>query len=335
LIARGRYFKIVLKTELEPADWMTADVGKNRRLYVKKFFWSGVPDLPSSSRNDTEESISPEVKNLGDLNAARADKRLRILNSLSFSHQRYLFQEIAIRCSRYLRRNGISNSEVTMEEMLSEVWKKLLSSISVQDEGTAQRLEVLNVDVNSPELDGRVSWLIEEIGGSEALAHRHEDILRQRWGRFMPNRGRPVVQPDDDEEFETLGASEPPTEVNEVARLAWFGLLQLAERNFPQKDDVSILLHLLNDARDLFDEAATGKWPINEIVLRLNTLFPNADWRVDRVDNAKRRLTRWVDRLKQINGLDQTDLEALLVRVARGSDRPLSGEARDNTKSLS
>jgi hypothetical protein len=270
-----------------------------------------VPDLPGSSRDTPEESASP--KNFGDLNEARAEHRLRVLNSLPFRHQRYLFQEVAVRCSRYLRKSGVSSSEVSMEEMLSEVWKKLLSSISVHDESAALKLEGLSINLNSPELDGRVIWLIGEIGGYEALAHRYEDILRQRYGRFTPDRGRLIVQPDDDEDFESIGASEPPTELDEVARLAWFGLIKLAEQKFPRADDVSVLLQLLDQAPDLFDEAGTGQWPINDIVRRLSSLFPNAGWNVDRVDNAKRKLMRWIGRLKQMNGLDQTDFEALLA----------------------
>jgi hypothetical protein len=293
-----------------------------------------MPDLPGSSRDITERSGSPKAENFGDQNEARAELRLRVLKSLPFAHQRYLFQEVAIRCSRYLRRSEVSSSELTMEEMLSEVWKKLLSNISVHDESAALKLEGLSVDLNSPELDGRVIWLIKEIGGSEALAHRHEDILRQRYGRFSPKRGRQIVQPDDDEDFESIGASEPPTEVDEVARLAWFGLIKLAEQKFSRGDDVSVLLQLLNQAPDLFDEAGTGQWPINDIVRRLSFLFPNAGWHVDRVDNAKRRLTRWISHLKQINGLDQTDLEALLVRIARKSQRD-SGDIVHTPKSLS
>jgi hypothetical protein len=211
----------------------------------------------------------------------------------------------------------VRESEVTVAELLSEVWIKLLSSVSVDDQSTSLKLEDWSINHNSPELDGRVIWLISEIGGSEALAHRHEDIRRQRHGRFVPGRGRPIVQPDGDEELESIDALEPPMEVDDVARLAWFGLIKIAEGKFPQDDDVSVLLQLFNEASDLFDEAATGQWPMKDIVSRLNVQFQTADWHVDRVENAKRRLTRWVKGLMKTLGLDQTDFEALLVQVAK------------------
>jgi hypothetical protein len=276
-----------------------------------------VPDLPGSSRDTVEESALPTAEAFGDPNEARAELRLRVLKSLPFLHQRFLFQEITERCSRYLRRSAVNNSEVSVEEMLSEVWKKMLSSVSVHDENVALELERLTIDPRSPEGDGRVIWLIEEIGGAEALAHRHEDILRQRYGRYIPERGRRIVQAEDDEEFEAIGVYQPPAEVEDVSRLAWSGLIKLAERKFPPNDDVSALLQLLDQTPDLFDKAGTGKWPINDIVLGLNSLFPDATWDDDRVDNAKRRLTRWTSRLMEVNGLDQSDFEALLVRVAK------------------
>jgi len=84
-----------------------------------------------------------------------------------------------------------------------------------------------------------------------------------------------------------------------------------------------MLLQLFQVSPDLFDGAASGQWPVNEIVNRLSTLFPDPAWRIDRVDNAKRRLVNWVRRLKQSNGLDQVDLEAFFVSIARGSNNDL------------
>jgi hypothetical protein len=286
-------------------------------LSDKKIFGSFVPDLSISRRDTNDESASPATDRAGDQNEVRGELRLRVLNSLPISHQRYLFEEIRKRCSRHLRSRGVSASEVTSEEMLSEVWRKLLSSISVQDETAGLPFDESSVDLDAADRDGRVVWLIEEIGGSEAMSHRHEDILRQRYGRSKADVGRPMVQPNSDEEFERVGASEPPTEIEEVARLAWLGLNKLAERRFLPDDDVSMLLYLFKETPDLFELAARGQWPINEIVSKLNVLFPEPGWRVDRVDNAKKRLVKWIERLRQKNGLDQIDLEALLVRIAK------------------
>jgi ribosomal 50S subunit-associated protein YjgA (DUF615 family) len=56
---------------------------------------------------------------------------------------------------------------------------------------------------------------------------------------------------------------------------------------------------------------------VKKIVTLLNERFPPPTWTSDRVDNAKRRLLTWINRLMRKNGLDATDLEALFARVAR------------------
>ncbi len=204
--------------------------------------------------------------------------------------------------------------------MLSEVWKKLLGSVSVQDEATIATFEETSIDPHAPDRDGRVIWLLREVGGSEAMSHRYEDILRLRFGRTLPEGGRPWVQTSG--EIDIIDIPEQSLEAppeQEVTPLIWIGLFKLAARRFPPEDDVSMLLQLFKDSPGLFDEAGSGQWPINEIVTRLSALFPHPAWRVDRVDNAKRRLVNWVRRLKQRNGFDQVDLEAFFVSIARGS----------------
>ena len=161
-------------------------------------------------------------------------------------------------------------------------------------------------------VDRRVEWLIGEIGGSEALAHRHEDILRQRFGR-----SRRLVQIED--ETAELGSAAPNQAVTlqqADADRAWRGLLATAAKHFQQHDDVSMLLRLLNDERDIL-ENSSSQWPVNRIVALLNQRFPPPAWTDRRVDNAKRRLANWINRLMQKNGLDATDLEALFAGVAR------------------
>jgi hypothetical protein len=322
LMLRLGYFRIGWKAKrprLQDGRHQSVGTGV---LGDKKIFGSIVPDLPTSRRNTNGESASLGSDKPGDQNEARGELRLRVLNSLPILHQRYLFEEIRKRCSWYLRSRRVSGSEVTIEEMLSEVWKKLLSNISVQAESTGFPFHESSSDLIAPDRDGRVVWLIKEVGGPEALSHRHEDILRQRHGRSMAEVGRPMVQPEGDEVFEgSVGASEPPMEIAEVARLAWLGLNILAERRFSPHDDVSMLLHLFKETPDLFEETATGRWPINDIVIDLNIILPDPSWRVDRVENAKKRLVNWIAHLRRKNGLDQVDLEALLVRVAKESQR--------------
>ena len=91
-------------------------------------------------------------------------------------------------CRGYLRNKRVSTSELTPEELFSEIWLKLLGTVSMDETEDKPPIRTeWSVDPDVPERDGRVEWLIGEIGGSGALAHRHEDILRQRFGRRRPN----------------------------------------------------------------------------------------------------------------------------------------------------
>jgi hypothetical protein len=295
-----------------PSDGKTATAGQNRRILRQINFLEHVPELPISSRPNNERSI-----NLGD-REAQGELRLRVLASLPPLHQRYLFEEIRKRCSRFLRQRGVTESEVSVEELLSEVWAKLLGSLSIQDERTMSSHVETTDDPHAPDRDGRVIWLIEEIGGVDAISHRLEDIFRQRYGRHKPDVGRRLVQANGhDDSINNDGVAEPLIEIEDDIPLIWIGLVHLAKTRFPPEDDVSMLLQLFKDRPGLFDDAPNAQWPINEMVTLLNRLFPDPPWRIDRVDNAKRRLVNWIRRLKQRNGLDQTDLEALFVRIAR------------------
>ena len=68
---------------------------------------------------------------------------------------------------------------MTPKELVSEVWVKLLGTVTLDEEGLTPGIPAnWSVNANAPERDGRVVWLIKEIGGSDAIGHRHEDILR-------------------------------------------------------------------------------------------------------------------------------------------------------------
>jgi hypothetical protein len=253
---------------------------------------------------------------------ARGDLRLRVLNALPVSHQRYLAQEIRKLCIYYIRSKSVSDSDISPEELLSEVWKKLLGSISLNaDESLSfPQPSQWTVNLEVPEHDGRIVWLIKEIGGSEALAHRHQDILRQRFGRKYQ-----FVQPTEDEDnpFENDGGSH--SEVDSILyeadiRRIWRGLLIAAAKQFPPDDDVSMLLRVIEADPAIFDESPGSQWPINEILMLLSIRFRNHPWTVQRVDNAKRRLTKWIRRLMQSNGLDSTDLEAVFAQISRQNE---------------
>jgi hypothetical protein len=56
---------------------------------------------------------------------------------------------------------------------------------------------------------------------------------------------------------------------------------------------------------------------VGRLVTILNAEFSPPPWSDDRVENAKKRLLNWVQRLMRQNGLDATDLEAVFAQVAR------------------
>ena len=123
---------------------------------------------------------------------------------------------------------------------------------------------------------------------------------------------------NEDEDFRTEPDPGQPGMLQEVdARRVWRGLLVTADLQFERNDDVSMLLRLLADVPDILEGSTGGQWPVKKIVTLLNDRFPPPIWNGDRVDNAKRRLLNWINRLMRRNGLDATDLEALFARVAR------------------
>jgi hypothetical protein len=89
----------------------------------------------------------------------------------------------------------------------------------------------------------------------------------------------------------------------------------LAEHHFGPTDDVVALLQVLAHDRDT-QESFGRQWPIGKIIRALNAGQSHALWNDDRVENAKRRLTRFIARFKQEHGLDAVDLRALLARYA-------------------
>jgi hypothetical protein len=291
---------------------------------AKKISVLRVPEVRSSDRKENEVQPFGGTDRLGQ---ARAELRLRVLRSLPPRHQRYLFEEIRKVCREFLRNRGVPSSELTPEELLSEVWQKLLGPVSV---GSGETIDLcsgdltqVSIDEDVPGRDGRVVWLIEEIGGAMAMAHRREDILRRRFGRSSAGSGRPLVQPHDDSVFTDIVSDADAAAPLEAAdgRLVWRGLLAMVALEFEPDDDLSMLLRLLSERPTLLQDAPGGQWPIMDIVNQLNLRFPPPTWSSDRVDNAKRRLLNWIRRLKRKNGLDDVDLEALFARVAREQER--------------
>jgi hypothetical protein len=166
------------------------------------------------------------------------------LCSLPKSYQRSLFGEILLLCSDYLRRNRIPAQEITTEELLSEVWLKLIGTGSFPNDKETAPPALNPADWS---FDARVGWLIREIGGPVAIAHRHADVLRRLFGR-----GRATVQVgDDNDPIEMDLYPEDNTNLRAVdARRVWLGLLAMASSEFGPEEDVAKLLRVLARAPD-------------------------------------------------------------------------------------
>jgi hypothetical protein len=200
---------------------------------------------------------------------------------------------------------------------------------SSSEQTAAASLTNLTTNEHDPICDGRVIWLLQEIGGLQAIAHRHEDILRRRHGRTVPGLGRPTVQHDGEDETADVQNDRNALEFEDAKRI-WLGLSIMAEREFESNEDVSKLLSLLAQFPSVFEDSS-GQWPVARLVMLLNEYYPPPDWRDRRVEDAKSRLQRWIGRLMRRNGLDITDLEALFARVARQLERPNMTRPRRGT----
>jgi hypothetical protein len=179
------------------------------------------------------------------------------------------------------------------------------------------------IDDTNPLNDGRVIWLIDETCNRRALLHRYEDIRRRESGGKWDGSGYPLVQVDDKAMEALRGHSDPVEDMLDETRTAWEGLVGLIERQFGPHDDVSALVRALASDADTQD-AFGSQWPIAQIVRCLNARqagqVRSADvWNDDRVENAKRRMVRFIAKLRRTHGLDAVDLRALLVRYARES----------------
>jgi len=246
--------------------------------------------------------------------------RLKVLNSLPRQHQDYFFGEVRKLCANFIASGDtpIALRESGALELFSEVMAKLLGAgssgnlmASNKDTGAIERDWRVDHD---PSRDGRVSWLVSEIGGRQALAHRNEDIRRRLYGRWRKG-GYTVEQLAEGHVADLAVEPEEPYE-DEDNRKIWRGLLAAAKLEFGPNEDVSIVLDLL--ANDSEIQSAFGsEWPIRMIADTLNQRSPHRLWTDERVDNAKKRLRTWLGRLRREYRIDSADLMDLLARYAR------------------
>ncbi|MBZ0147946.1 MAG: hypothetical protein K8F62_10455 [Pseudorhodoplanes sp.] len=247
---------------------------------------------------------------------------MRVLNSLPRQHQDYFFAEVRKLCANYIAslRIPLGQRESESLELFSEVMAKLLgvagsgTGRSAQDDdGEEDDLGNLAAD-KDPRRDERVQWLISEIRGRHALAHRNEDMRRRLYGRWREG-GYRMDQLAEEHVTDLAADTEDPHDEKDNRR-AWLGLLAAAGSEFEPTEDVSLLLNVMANDPEIQAEFGT-EWPVTKIVAALNQRGSKPLWNDDRVENAKKRLKNWIGRLKREHGLDATDLVGLFAKHAR------------------
>jgi hypothetical protein len=283
-----------------------------------------------------------------------AELRLRAWSELPERHRNEVCNQIRKRCEAFMTSIRVERVERQSEtdRLVSEVVAHLLRATSVHRDDTAMDrtspgaapteptapgralpepsswwpwLAKGAVDPQDASRDSRVSWLIEQTCSRQALFHRFEDMRRRDGGGKWDGAGYPLVAVDE-QTIEHLGGHYDPAE-NETdslhaddSRRAWDGLVKLTAHQFGPDDDVVALVRVLGEDRETQDSFGT-QWPIGKIVRALNGRSADAAWNDDRVENAKRRLTKCIARIKQAHGLDAVDLRALLARYSREHHR--------------
>lgn len=317
----------------------------------KSLFSDSTPESDRTSRQSGTGSAARQPGGSVPLEMSAAELRLQAWSELPERHRNEVCMQIRMRCETFISTvrvdRGQRKSEI--DKLFSEVVAHLLRATSMRredaatdrdlgttmaanersDSAPAARRPPLSppwlargrLDPWQPIRDARVIWVVEETCNRQALFHRYEDMRRRDRGGKWHGAGYPLVTVDE-QTIEHLGGYYDPTEsetdplqVEESLR-AWQGLVALVVRQFGAGDDVTVLVHALAEDRETQD-AFGSQWPIGKIAGTLNTRQPGQVWNDDRVENAKRRLTKFIVKFRQTHGLDAIDLRALLVRYAR------------------
>jgi hypothetical protein len=307
----------------------------------KKYFSSAPPDSERSGRQSNTGFGHPTHPGM-----TAAQFRLYVWSVLPERHRNEACRQIRRRCETFISSIRVDSGERNLEidRLVSEVVAHLLRATVRRGEtpmdyklqeiegyepaqasaASSQSMPLIAngfANEHDPAQDARLTWLVEETCNWQALFHRYEDVRRRDRGGKWDGSSYPLIAVDDRTIEKLIGHYDPTEdETNslqaEDSRRAWDGLLQLAARQFGRDDDVVALLQVLAHDHDT-QESFGSHWPVAKIVSALNGRQPHALWNNDRVDNAKRRLTKFIGRLKQDNGLDAVDLRALLARYAR------------------
>jgi hypothetical protein len=312
-------------------------------------FFPRVPESSAPGRQSTTgDSVRPP-ESLTRPAMTPAALRLRAWTEMPERHRDEVCRQIRRRCEAFVASIRVERTarKAEADGLVSEVVAHLLRATSVGRDETPMNNGSPNtaasadstagmsapwpwlakgcIDERAPAGDARVTWLIEETCNRQALFHRFEDMRRRERGGKWDGSGYPMVAVDHQTLDNLSGAYDPAeSEADGLAiddsRRAWDGLVKLAAHQFGPDDDVVALVRVLGSDGETQDAFGT-QWPIAKIVRALNGRSGEASWNDDRVENAKRRLTRCIAKIRQAHGLDAVDLRALLARFSREHDQ--------------
>ena len=309
-------------------------------------FFPRVPESGTPGRQSTTDESVRLAESLARPAMTPAALRLRAWTEMPERHRDEVCRQIRRRCEAFVASIRVERTarKAEADGLVSEVVAHLLRATSIgRDEPpmngsqstaasadstagmSAPWLAKGCVDERTPAGDARVTWLIDETCNRQALFHRFEDMRRRERGGKWDGTGYPMV-PVDHQTLDNLSGAYDPAESEadglaiDDSRRAWEGLVKLAAHQFGPDDDVVALVRVLGSDGETQDAFGT-QWPIARIVRALNGRSEGASWNDDRVENAKRRLTRCIAKIRQAHGLDAVDLRALLARFSREHDR--------------
>ena len=313
----------------------------------KKYFSETAPESMYPGRQLQRDLPERQTEKADWPGMTGAELRLHVWSGLPKLHRVEVCKQIRYRCDAFISSVGVEmrQRQSEIDRLVSEVVAHLLRATSTRVEETPQNSEMpgseskvssavaqtirslipsldqRTINERDPARDGRVSWIINDTCTRQALFHRYEDMRRRDRGGKWDGTGYPLVAVDEQTMEQLSGPYDPAQGETdsldaEDSRRAWEGLVYLTTQQFGPDDDVVALVQVLAEDADT-QESFGSQWPIGKIVRALNGRRGETSWNDDRVENAKRRLTKCIVRLRQAHGLDAIDLRALLARYAR------------------
>ena len=321
---------------------------KSGRLPIR-FFSNSAPESVGLGRQSRAHLPARQSGSTEWVRMTGAQLRLYAWGQLPDRHRNEVCRQVRVRCEAFigsvrverghrktevdrlvsevvahlLRATSLHRDENVMESDLSAVQTKAPSEAAATQRRPSVPPPWLasgRIDNSEPVRDARVIWLLDETCNRQALLHRYEDMRRRDRGGKWDGSGYPLVAVDE-QTIEQLSGHYDPAEseadsLHAEARaglglglLIWPSINSVPKtmssrwcRSCPGSRDPGIVRQSVADRQD---RARPQCRPIA------------GTWTDDRVENAKRRLTKFILRFKKEHGLDAVDLRALLARYAR------------------